>query len=128
MKIALNHVLTLPDDGKCPALLISCGIIALGAFCVELWPNAAKGDACSPYAFFKAVAVRTRCVPWRPSHDIAARSKKCLLYKCRGLDFRVIRKLSPTCEDSFCVHSSTLRLNAFIVLACMFFVICASRI
>ena len=37
MKIALNLVLTLPDDGECPALLISCGIIDLGAFCVELW-------------------------------------------------------------------------------------------
>jgi len=37
LKIALNLVLTLPDDGKCPALLISCGIIDLGAFCVELW-------------------------------------------------------------------------------------------
>ena len=37
MKIALNLDLTLPDDGECPALLISCGIIDLGAFCVELW-------------------------------------------------------------------------------------------
>ena len=37
LKIALNLVLTLPDDGKFPALLISCGIIDLGAFCVELW-------------------------------------------------------------------------------------------
>ena len=36
-KIALSLVLTLPDDGECPALLISCGIIDLGAFCVELW-------------------------------------------------------------------------------------------
>ena len=36
LKIALNLVLTLPDDGECPALLISCGI-DLGAFCVELW-------------------------------------------------------------------------------------------
>ena len=34
---ALNLVLALPDDGECPALLISCGIIDLGAFCVELW-------------------------------------------------------------------------------------------
>ena len=38
LKIALNLDLTLPDDGECPALLISCGIIDLGAFCVELWP------------------------------------------------------------------------------------------
>ena len=37
VKIALNLVLTLPDDGKCPALLISSRIIDLGAFCVELW-------------------------------------------------------------------------------------------
>ena len=37
MKIALNLDLTLPDDGECPALLISPGIIDLGAFCVELW-------------------------------------------------------------------------------------------
>ena len=37
LKIALNLVLTLPDDGECLALLISCGIIDLGAFCVELW-------------------------------------------------------------------------------------------
>ena len=37
LKIALNLDLTLPDDGECPALLISCGIIDLGAFCVELW-------------------------------------------------------------------------------------------
>ena len=37
MKIALNLDLTLPDDEECPALLISCGIIDLGAFCVELW-------------------------------------------------------------------------------------------
>ena len=37
LNIALNLVLTLPDDGECPALLISCGIIDLGAFCVELW-------------------------------------------------------------------------------------------
>ena len=29
--------MTLSDDGECPALLISCGIIDLGAFCVELW-------------------------------------------------------------------------------------------
>ena len=37
LKIALNLDLTLPNDGKCPALLISCGIIDLGVFCVELW-------------------------------------------------------------------------------------------
>ena len=37
LKIALNLDLTLSDDGECPALLISCGIIDLGAFCVELW-------------------------------------------------------------------------------------------
>ena len=37
LKIALNLVLTLSDDGECPALLISCGIIDLGALCVELW-------------------------------------------------------------------------------------------
>ena len=37
MKIALNLGLTLSDDGKCPALLKSSGIIDLGAFCVELW-------------------------------------------------------------------------------------------
>ena len=39
MKIALNLDLTLSDDGKCPALLKSSGIIDLGAFCVELWPK-----------------------------------------------------------------------------------------
>ena len=33
----LNLDLTLPDDEECPGLLISCGIIDLGAFCVELW-------------------------------------------------------------------------------------------
>ena len=38
LKIALNLDLTLSDDGKCPALLKSSGIIDLGAFCVELWP------------------------------------------------------------------------------------------
>ena len=38
LKIALNLDLTLPDDGECPAFLISCGIIDLGVFCVELWP------------------------------------------------------------------------------------------
>ena len=27
LKIALNLILTLPDDGKCPALLLSCGMI-----------------------------------------------------------------------------------------------------
>ena len=32
LKIALNLVLTLPDDGECPALLISCGIIDLNDF------------------------------------------------------------------------------------------------
>ena len=37
LKSALNLDLTLPDDGECPALLISCGIIDLGAFCVDLW-------------------------------------------------------------------------------------------
>ena len=37
LKIALNLDLTLSDDGKCPALLESSGIIDLGAFCVELW-------------------------------------------------------------------------------------------
>ena len=37
LKIALNLDLTLPDDGECPAFLISCGIIKLGVFCVELW-------------------------------------------------------------------------------------------
>ena len=37
LKIALNLDLTLSDDGECPALLISCGIIDLGVFCVELW-------------------------------------------------------------------------------------------
>ena len=29
LKIALNLDLALPDDGECPALLISCGIIDL---------------------------------------------------------------------------------------------------
>ena len=29
LKIALILVLTLPDDGECPVLLISCGIIDL---------------------------------------------------------------------------------------------------
>ena len=38
LKIVLNLDLTLSDDGECPALLISCGIIDLGAFCIELWP------------------------------------------------------------------------------------------
>ena len=38
LKIALNLDLTLSDDGKCPALLKSSGIIDLGVFCVELWP------------------------------------------------------------------------------------------
>ena len=37
LKIALNLDLTLSDDGECPELLISSGIIDLGAFCVELW-------------------------------------------------------------------------------------------
>ena len=37
LRIALNLDLTLPDDGECLALLISRGIIDLGAFCVELW-------------------------------------------------------------------------------------------
>ena len=37
LKSALNLDLTLSDDGKCPALLKSSGIIDLGAFCVELW-------------------------------------------------------------------------------------------
>ena len=37
MNIALNLVLTLLDDGKCPALLIPRRNIDLGAFCVELW-------------------------------------------------------------------------------------------
>ena len=36
LKIALNLDLTLSDDGEWPALLISSGIIDLGAFCVEL--------------------------------------------------------------------------------------------
>ena len=36
LKIALNLDLTLSDDGECPALLKSSGIIDLGAFCVEL--------------------------------------------------------------------------------------------
>ena len=39
LKIALKLDLTLSDDGECPALLISSGIIDLGAFCVELWPK-----------------------------------------------------------------------------------------
>ena len=37
LKSALNLDLTLSDDGKCPGLLISSGIIDLGAFCVDLW-------------------------------------------------------------------------------------------
>ena len=37
MKSALNLDLTLSDDGECLALLISCGIIDLGASCVKLW-------------------------------------------------------------------------------------------
>ena len=36
LKSALNLDLTLSDYGKCPGLLISSGIIDLGAFCVEL--------------------------------------------------------------------------------------------
>ena len=44
MKIALNLALTLPDDGECPALLISCGIINLGVFCVELWAFVVSKD------------------------------------------------------------------------------------
>ena len=39
LKSALNLDLTLSDDGKCPALLKSSGIIDFGAFCVELWPK-----------------------------------------------------------------------------------------
>ena len=38
LKSALNLDLTLSDDGKCPALLKSSGIIDYGGFCVELWP------------------------------------------------------------------------------------------
>ena len=38
LKSDLNLDLTLSDDGKCPALLKSSGIIDLGAFCVELRP------------------------------------------------------------------------------------------
>ena len=38
LKIALNLVLTLSDDGECPTFLIRSGIIDLGTFCVELWP------------------------------------------------------------------------------------------
>ena len=37
LKIALNLVLTLSDDGECPIFLFRSGIIDLGAFCVELW-------------------------------------------------------------------------------------------
>ena len=37
LKSALNLDLTPSEDGKCPALLKSSGIIDLGAFCVELW-------------------------------------------------------------------------------------------
>ena len=33
----LNLIFKLLDDGKCPAFLISCGIIDLDVFCVELW-------------------------------------------------------------------------------------------
>ena len=43
MKSALNLDLTLSDDGKCPALLKSSGIIDLGAFYVELWIFAPGG-------------------------------------------------------------------------------------
>ena len=39
MKIALNLVLTLPDDRERPALLISCGIIDLkNDFIIECGP------------------------------------------------------------------------------------------
>ena len=49
MKIALNLDLRLSDDGECLALLISSGIIDLGAFCVELW------------SFLSAIEVRSQC-------------------------------------------------------------------
>ena len=44
LKIASNLDLTLPDDGECPALLISCGIID-----VELW------------SFSSAKEIRSQC-------------------------------------------------------------------
>ena len=55
LKIALNRVLTLPDDGKCPALLISCGIIDLGAFCVELWPKQVLHRISVPMSYISLV-------------------------------------------------------------------------
>ena len=51
MKIALNLDLTLSDDGKCPALLKSSGIIDLGAFCVELWPKQVLHRISAPMSY-----------------------------------------------------------------------------
>ena len=64
LKSALNLDLTLSDDGKCPALLKSSGIIDLGAFCVELW-----SFYCS-----KRILVPMSYIPWLYAH----RSQKTL--------------------------------------------------
>ena len=57
LKIALNLDLTLPDDGECLALLISCGIIDLGAFCVELWPFYCSKRISVPMSYINVVGV-----------------------------------------------------------------------
>ena len=51
LKSALNLDLTLSDDGECLVLLISCGIIDLGAFCVELWPKQVLHRISAPMSY-----------------------------------------------------------------------------
>ena len=57
MKIALNLDLRLSDDGKCLALLISSGIIDLGAFCVELWPKQVSYRISVPMSYISCLSL-----------------------------------------------------------------------
>ena len=58
MKSALNLDLTLSDYGKCLALLISSGIIDLGAFCVELWPKQVSYRISVPMSYISCSRLR----------------------------------------------------------------------
>ena len=59
LKSAFNLALTLSDDGKCPALLKSSGIIDLGAFCVELWPALVSKRISIPMSY---ISFREHCL------------------------------------------------------------------
>ena len=64
LKNTLNLDLRLSDDGKCPALLESSGIVDLGAFCVELWSSFRQQKNFGPNVIYFVVGTSVGTSVW----------------------------------------------------------------